>query len=249
LISIKKKDEIKRMIVASEIVSEALQAIKKAVAPGITTKALEEIAEDIIRTRGGKPAFKGYKGFPASICTSVNDEVVHGIPSEEVVLKEGDIVSIDLGVIYKGYISDAAITLPVGAISESAARLLSVTKQALFEGIAKAVPSNRVGDISHAIQSYVESKGYSVVRKFVGHGVGRRLHEEPQVPNFGLPGEGIKLREGMTLAIEPMVNEGTHDVSIMEDGWTAKTKDGKLSAHFEHTILIKKNGPEILTKW
>jgi methionyl aminopeptidase len=249
LISIKKKDEIKRMIIASEIVSEALQAIKKAVAPGITTKALEEIAEDVIRMRGGKPAFKGYKGFPASICTSVNDEVVHGIPSEEVVLKEGDIVSIDLGVIYKGYISDAAITLPVGEISEAAERLLSVTREALFEGIARAVPSNRVGDISHAIQSYVESKGYSVVRKFVGHGVGRRLHEEPQVPNFGLPGRGVKLREGMTLAIEPMVNEGTHDVSIMEDGWTAKTKDGKLSAHFEHTILIKKSGPEILTNW
>ncbi len=237
------------MIIASEIVSEALQAIKKAVAPGITTKALEEIAEDVIRMRGGKPAFKGYKGFPASICTSVNDEVVHGIPSEEVVLKEGDIVSIDLGVIYKGYISDAAITLPVGEISEAAERLLSVTREALFEGIARAVPSNRVGDISHAIQSYVESKGYSVVRKFVGHGVGRRLHEEPQVPNFGLPGRGVKLREGMTLAIEPMVNEGTHDVSIMEDGWTAKTKDGKLSAHFEHTILIKKSGPEILTNW
>lgn len=249
MISIKKKDEIKRMIIASEIVSEALQAIKKAVAPGITTKALEEIAEDVIRMRGGKPAFKGYKGFPASICTSVNDEVVHGIPSEEVVLKEGDIVSIDLGVIYKGYISDAAITLPVGEISEAAERLLSVTREALFEGIARAVPSNRVGDISHAIQSYVESKGYSVVRKFVGHGVGRRLHEEPQVPNFGLPGRGVKLREGMTLAIEPMVNEGTHDVSIMEDGWTAKTKDGKLSAHFEHTILIKKSGPEILTNW
>ncbi len=249
MISIKKKDEIKRMIIASEIVSEALQAIKEAVAPGITTKALEEIAEDVIRRRGGKPAFKGYKGFPASICTSVNDEVVHGIPSEEVVLKEGDIVSIDLGVIYKGYISDAAITLPVGEISEAAERLLSVTKQALFEGIARAVPSNRVGDISHAIQSYVESKGYSVVRKFVGHGVGRKLHEEPQIPNFGLPGKGVKLREGMTLAIEPMVNEGTHDVSIMEDGWTAKTKDGKLSAHFEHTILIKKSGPEILTNW
>jgi len=249
LIKIKKKDEIKRMIKASEIVSEALKAIKKAVMPGITTKELEDIAEEIILNRGGKPAFKGYKGYPASICTSVNDEVVHGIPSKKVILKEGDIVSVDLGVIYKGYIGDAAITIPVGKISVNTEKLLMVTKEALYKGIEQARPKNRVGDISHAIQSFVEENGYSVVRTFVGHGVGRSLHEDPQIPNFGPPGKGTKLREGMTLAIEPMVNEGTYEVYILEDGWTAKTKDGKLSAHFEHTVLIKKNGPEILTNW
>ena len=249
MIKIKKKDEIKRMIKASEIVSEALKAIKKAVMPGITTKELEDIAEEIILNRGGKPAFKGYKGYPASICTSVNDEVVHGIPSKKVILKEGDIVSVDLGVIYKGYIGDAAITIPVGKISVNTEKLLMVTKEALYKGIEQARPKNRVGDISHAIQSFVEENGYSVVRTFVGHGVGRSLHEDPQIPNFGPPGKGTKLREGMTLAIEPMVNEGTYEVYILEDGWTAKTKDGKLSAHFEHTVLIKKNGPEILTNW
>ncbi len=249
MVTVKKKDEIKRMMVASEIVSEALEEIKRAISPGVTTKLLDEIAEEVIRRRGGRSAFKGYRGYPATICASPNDVVVHGIPSEKVVLKEGDIISIDLGVVYRGYISDAAITLPVGRVSERADRLLRVAKEALFRGIAEAVAGNRVGRISHAIQSYVESQGYSVVRKFVGHGVGRRLHEEPQIPNFGAPDDGIRLKEGMTLAIEPMVNEGTHEVVIMEDGWTAKTRDGGLSAHFEHTVLVKRGRAVILTSW
>ncbi len=237
------------MIAASEILAEAFDAIKKTVAPEVSTKALEEVVEDVVLSRGAKLTFKGYRGYPAGICVSVNDEVVHGIPSEGRLLREGDIVSIDIGVTYKGYISDAAITLPVGQVSDRAKRLMAVTKEALFRGIAAAVVGNRVGDISYAIQSYVEANGYNVVRKFVGHGVGRSLHEDPQVPNYGKPSTGVKLREGMTLAIEPMVNEGTFEVVVLEDGWTAKTADGGLSAHFEHTVLIKRSGPEILTKW
>lgn len=249
MIRIKKKDEIKRMVKASEILSEAFESIKKTIAPGITTKDIEDIAEEIVLSKGAKLTFKGYRGYPAGICVSVNDEVVHGIPSRQRLLKEGDIVSIDIGVTYQGYISDAAITLPVGKVSERAQRLMDVTREALYRGIEAARVGNRVGDISHAIQSFVEGHGYSVVRKFVGHGVGRSLHEDPQVPNYGEPGTGVKLREGMTLAIEPMVNEGTFEVVILEDGWTAKTSDGSLSAHFEHTVLIKRTGPQILTKW
>lgn len=249
MIRIKKKDEIRRMVKASEILSEAFDAIKKNISAGITTKDLEDIVEEIVLSKGAKLTFKGYRGYPAGICVSINDEVVHGIPSRQRILKEGDIVSIDIGVTYQGYISDAAITLPVGKVSAKALRLMEATKEALYRGIEAAKVGNRVGDISHAIQSYVESQGYSVVRKFVGHGVGRALHEDPQVPNYGEPGKGVKLREGMTLAIEPMVNEGTYEVVILEDGWTAKTADGGLSAHFEHTVLIKRTGPEILTKW
>jgi methionyl aminopeptidase len=249
VIIIKSRDEIKKMAKAAEIVADTIRDIKGYVAPGITTKELEQIADEAIKSRGGRPAFKGYRGYPASICTSINSEVVHGIPSFEVRLKEADIISIDLGVIYKGYIGDAAVTLPAGKISEEAERLLRVTEQALYIGIDKARPGSRVTDISHAIQKFVESNGFSVVRAFVGHGIGRSLHEEPQIPNFGPPGKGPVLREGMTLAIEPMVNEGTYDIYITRDGWTAKTKDGKLSAHFEHTVLITKSGPEILTKW
>jgi len=249
VIRIKKKDEIKRMIIASEILSEAFDAIKKTVAPGISTKTLEKVAEEVVLSKGAKLTFKGYRGYPAGICVSINDEVVHGIPSDKRILKEGDIVSIDIGVTYKGYISDAAITLAVGEVSVRAQRLMDVTREALFKGIEAARVGNTVGDISYAIQSFVESHGYSVVRKFVGHGVGRSLHEDPQVPNYGDRGSGVKLREGMTLAIEPMVNEGTFDIVIMDDGWTAKTADGSLSAHFEHTVLIKRSGPEILTRW
>lgn len=249
MIRIKKKDEIKRMIIASEILSEAFDAIKKTVAPGISTKTLEKVAEEVVLSKGAKLTFKGYRGYPAGICVSINDEVVHGIPSDKRILKEGDIVSIDIGVTYKGYISDAAITLAVGEVSVRAQRLMDVTREALFKGIEAARVGNTVGDISYAIQSFVESHGYSVVRKFVGHGVGRSLHEDPQVPNYGDRGSGVKLREGMTLAIEPMVNEGTFDIVIMDDGWTAKTADGSLSAHFEHTVLIKRSGPEILTRW
>ncbi|GBE02088.1 methionine aminopeptidase 1 [bacterium BMS3Bbin06] len=237
------------MAKASEIVAGAIEAIRSIITAGVTTKELEQVAEDIIRSRGGIPAFKGYRGYPASICTSVNDEVVHGIPSVGRKLEEGDIVSIDLGVIYKGYIGDAAVTIPVGKITDEIRRLLQVTEQSLYAGIEKARANNRLTDISNAIQRFVESNGYSVVRAFVGHGVGRALHEDPQIPNFGPPGKGPRLKPGMTIAIEPMVNEGTHEVFLLDDGWTAKTSDGKLSAHFEHTIVIYKDGAEILTKW
>ncbi|NOY39753.1 MAG: type I methionyl aminopeptidase [Nitrospirae bacterium] len=249
MIIIKSRDEIKKMVKASEIVAEAILAIKGVIAPNVTTRELDQIAEEVIKSRGGKPAFKGYRGYPASICASVNSEVVHGIPSAAVRLKEGDIVSIDLGVSYKGYIGDAAVTVPVGKIPAETERLLRITEQALYMGIEKATPDNRVSDISNAIQRFVESNGYSVVKAFVGHGVGKSLHEEPQIPNFGPPGMGPVLKEGMTLAIEPMVNEGTYKVIILKDGWTAKTADGKLSAHFEHTVLVSKNHPRILTKW
>jgi len=248
VIIIKTKREIDLMRKASAIVAEALLAIKGYIAPGVSTRELEEIAEDIIRTRGARPAFKGYRGYPASICASVNDTVVHGIPSSSIVLQKGDIISVDLGVVYKGYIGDAAITVPVGEVNPEVKRLLEVTEKALYIGIKQAKVGRRVSDISHAIQEFVESKGYSVVRNFVGHGVGRSLHEDPQIPNFGPPGKGPKLKAGMTLAIEPMVNAGRYEVKVMEDGWTAKTVDGSLSAHFEHTVLVKKSGPEILTK-
>ncbi len=248
MIIIKTKREIDLMRKASAIVAEALLAIKGYIAPGVSTRELEEIAEDIIRTRGARPAFKGYRGYPASICASVNDTVVHGIPSSSIVLQKGDIISVDLGVVYKGYIGDAAITVPVGEVNPEVKRLLEVTEKALYIGIKQAKVGRRVSDISHAIQEFVESKGYSVVRNFVGHGVGRSLHEDPQIPNFGPPGKGPKLKAGMTLAIEPMVNAGRYEVKVMEDGWTAKTVDGSLSAHFEHTVLVKKSGPEILTK-
>ncbi|HDO34805.1 MAG TPA: type I methionyl aminopeptidase [Nitrospirae bacterium] len=249
MILIKSKEEIRKMAKASEIVAGAIEAIRSIITAGVTTKELEQVAEDIIRSRGGIPAFKGYRGYPASICTSVNDEVVHGIPSVGRKLEEGDIVSIDLGVIYKGYIGDAAVTIPVGKITDEIRRLLQVTEQSLYAGIEKARANNRLTDISNAIQRFVESNGYSVVRAFVGHGVGRALHEDPQIPNFGPPGKGPRLKPGMTIAIEPMVNEGTHEVFLLDDGWTAKTSDGKLSAHFEHTIVIYKDGAEILTKW
>ncbi len=248
MIPVKSREEIKKIRRASQIVAEALSTLKQVITPGITTKELEQIAEEVIRSRGGVPAFKGYRGYPASICASVNDEVVHGIPSIDVILREGDIISIDLGVIYEGLIGDAAMTVPVGRIDKETERLIRVTEEALYKGIKEARINRRVGDISHAIQRYVESQGFSVVRAFVGHGVGRSLHEEPQIPNFGYPGKGPKLKEGMTLAIEPMVNAGTYEVVIMKDGWTAKTADGSLSAHFEHTVLVTRNGPEILTK-
>ncbi len=234
---------------ASRIVVKALQAIRGILSPGITTGEIEKIAEEIIYSEGGTPTFKGYRGYPASLCVSVNEEVVHGIPSLERRLNQGDIVSIDIGVTCQGYIGDAAVTLPVGKVSEEASRLMRVTEEALYAGIEMARPGNRLSDISHAIQAHAEAAGYSVVRAFVGHGVGKTLHEEPQVPNFGPPGKGPRLKAGMTLAIEPMVNEGSYHVVILDDGWTAKTRDGRLSAHFEHTVHITDNGPEILTKW
>jgi methionyl aminopeptidase len=235
------------MAESCRIVAEVLEGIKKNVAPGITTKEIDEFAESYILTKGGNPAFKGYRGYPASVCTSVNEQVVHGIPSSTK-LKKGDIISLDIGVYYNGFYGDAAVTLPVGEINNRAKQLLSVTEEALRKGIEMAVIGNRLSDISSAIQNCVEKEGFSVVRNFVGHGIGRELHEEPQIPNFGKPGEGPELMEGMTLAIEPMVNTGGWEVVILNDGWTAVTKDKSLSSHFEHTVAVTKNGYCILTK-
>jgi methionyl aminopeptidase len=247
LIILKSEDEIKRMAESCRIVAEVLEGIKKIVKPGITTKELDGFSESYIHSKRAVPAFKGYRGYPASMCTSVNEQVVHGIPSS-IKLKEGDVISLDMGVYFKGFYGDAAVTLPVGKIDGNAERLLAVTEQALEAGVAKTVAGNRLSDISSIIQNRVESEGFSVVRNFVGHGIGRELHEEPQIPNFGKPGEGPELREGMTLAIEPMVNAGSWEVDILNDGWTAVTKDGSLSAHFEHTVAVTKNGQSILTK-
>lgn len=225
-----------------------MASLRNVIAVGITTKEIERVAEEKIRVAGGIPAFKGYRGFPASICTSVNEEVVHGIPSSRK-LFEGDILSIDIGVYMEGFYGDAAVTIPVGKHDGETVRLLNVTEDALYRGIEKAIEGNRVSDISHSIQEHVEQHGFSVVRLFVGHGIGRELHEAPQIPNYGNPGHGPKIKKGMTLAIEPMVNAGTDEVKILEDGWTAITGDGKKSAHFEHTILVTSDKPKILTKY
>ena len=247
MIVLKTEDEIKKMAEACRIVAAVLEGIKKKVAPGVTTKELDEFAESYIISKGARPAFKGYRGYPSTVCASVNEQVVHGIPSANK-LKNGGIISIDVGVQYNGFYGDAAVTLPIGSISKQAQKLLAVTENALEAGIEKAVIGNRLSDISSTIQDYVESEGFSVVRTFVGHGIGRELHEDPQIPNFGRSGEGPKLLEGMTLAIEPMVNAGGWEVNILKDGWTAVTKDGSLSAHFEHTVVITNNGQHILTK-
>jgi methionyl aminopeptidase len=246
VIVLKSKDEMERIAEACGIVAETLGALKGYVAEGLTTRELERFSEDIIIRRGGKAAFKGYRRYPASICVSVNDQVVHGIPSERR-LRKGDIVSIDIGVFYKGYYGDAAITLPVGEVSEEARRLMRVTEEALWAGIEAVREGGRVSDISCAVQGHVERNGFSVVRAFVGHGIGRQLHEEPQVPNYGPCGRGARLREGMTLALEPMVNAGEPGVRVLEDGWTAVTADGSLSAHFEHTVALTGEGPRVLT--
>jgi len=247
MIILKSPEEIKRIAQSCDIVARTLNAIKAIVKSGITTAEIESFADAYIRAKNGVPAFKGYRGYPASICTSVNNEVIHGIPSDRV-LKEGDILGVDLGVYKDGFYGDAAYTFPVGKIRPGVERLLKVTEESLYIGIENAKVGNRVSDISYSIQRHVESNGFSVVRAFVGHGVGSELHEEPQVPNFGPPGRGPRLRPGMTLAIEPMVNEGGYEVLILEDGWTAVTTDGKLSAHFEHTVLVTLNEPRILTK-
>lgn len=248
MVIIKSSSEIKKITAACRIVAEVLGGIKQIIRAGINTAEIEKYADREIRVKGAAPAFKGYRGYPASICVSVNEQVVHGIPSRAVRLKEGDIVSIDLGVLLDGFYGDAAITVPVGNISDEASRLLKTAEEALYAGIERAVAGNRVSDISAAIQEHVESNGFSVVRAFVGHGIGYSLHEEPQIPNFGSPGRGQRLKDGMTLAIEPMVNAGGSDVMILDDGWTAVTSDGSLSAHFEHTIALTANGQEILTK-
>jgi len=235
---------------ASQMVARTLMSLKEMVRPGISTQDLEEKAEAAIAAGGGRPAFKGYRGYPACLCTSVNEQVVHGIPSVKMVLQERDIISIDLGIILDGYYGDAAITVPVGPIekmSPEVLRLLEVTKGALAVAIPEAREGRRVSDIGHAVQKYVEEAGCSVVRSFVGHGIGKQLHEDPQVPNFGKPGLGPRLKSGMTLAIEPMVNAGGFDVKVLADGWTAVTTDGSLSAHFEHTVLVGPDGGRPLT--
>ena len=247
IIVLKSPAEIEKMRKSNRIVAEVLAAIKDVARPGIATIELERLCEEELKKRKVRPAFKGYRGYPYCLCTSVNEEVVHGMPSSRV-LREGDIVSVDVGVECDGYYGDAAITMPIGRISEQASRLIDVTEVALRRAIEKAQVGNRLFDISYAVQSYVEKNGFSVVRAFVGHGIGRDLHEAPQVPNFGTPGRGVRLKAGMVFAIEPMINAGGSDIVILEDGWTAVTKDGSLSAHFEHTIAITENGPCILSK-
>ena len=246
MINIRTPQEIETMRQNNQLVAHVLQKLKDAIKPGITTKELDQLAEDAIREAGATPAFKGYRGYPASLCVSINEEVVHGIPGPRR-LQEGEIVSLDVGAYRNGYYGDAAITVPVGKVTEQAARLLEVSQQALTKGIEQATHGNRLLDISHAIQSWVESQGFSVVRDFVGHGIGRALHEDPQVPNFGPPHHGPRLRPGMILAIEPMINVGTWEVKVLEDGWTVVTADRSLSAHFEHTIAISDGEPDILS--
>jgi methionyl aminopeptidase len=247
VIIIKTPEEIARMRVAGKMVAEILELLREKIVPGATTLDLDRLAEAECKKRKARPAFKGYGGFPFTICASPNEKVVHGFADDQP-LKDGDILSIDFGVIYDGYYGDAAITAGVGRIDEEKQRLLKITRGSLDRGIQAAVVGGRLSDISHAIQSFVEKEGFSVVREFVGHGIGRQLHEAPQIPNFGPPGQGPRLKAGMTFAIEPMINAGKHAVTVLDDGWTAVTVDGRPSAHFEHTVAITENGPEILTK-
>jgi methionyl aminopeptidase len=246
MIILKSKSELAKMSVACRIVSEVLQELVRAVRPGLPTLELDALAEQSIRMRGGVSAFKGYRGFPNTLCVSINEQVVHGIPSKRR-LRAGDIVGLDLGAIWEGYYGDAAVTVPVGQVPAPASCLLTTAREALLMGIKEVSPGKHLSDISHAIQCYAETRGYSVVRAFVGHGIGTALHEEPQVPNFGPPGRGPRLKAGMVLAIEPMVNIGDADVEILRDGWTVVTADGQLSAHFEHTVAITDEGPQVLT--
>ncbi|ABR50528.1 methionine aminopeptidase, type I [Alkaliphilus metalliredigens QYMF] len=246
MIYLKSRQEIEIMREAGRIVAETHELLKEAIKPGITTKELDEIAEAHIISRGATPAFKGYGGFPASICASVNHEVVHGIPGLKR-LEDGDIISIDIGAFYQGYCGDAAKTHGVGNLSEKPQKLIDVTRHSFYEGIQFAKEGYRLSDISHAIQSYVESYGFSVVRNYVGHGIGSKMHEEPQIPNYGPPGKGPRLQAGMVLAIEPMINIGTYEVKVLSDDWTVVTLDGEYSAHYEHTIAITDGEPEILT--
>ncbi len=247
MVVIKTARELSKMKDACRISAEALRVAGEAVKPGVTTFEIDTIIRKYIEKQGATPSFLGYGGFPASACISVNNVVIHGIPSKKLVLKEGDIVSIDVGAYYEGFHGDNAFTFPCGKISANAQALLDATRESLYEGISKALAGNRVGDIGNAVQQYVEARSYSVVRDFVGHGVGAKLHEDPSVPNYGTPGRGVRLVPGMTIAIEPMVNEGTFEVRVLDDEWTTVTKDGKLSAHFEHTVAITPNGPQIMT--
>ena len=246
MVYLRNRDEIEAIRAAARLVGMTLRMLAGEVRPGVTTGELDRLAEQFIRDHGGRPAFKGYRGFPAAICPSVNAEVVHAIPGAYA-LKDGDIVGIDVGVEMDGYYGDAAVTLPVGEVAEPTRRLLQVTREALEQGIAQARAGNRVGDISHAVQQHAEQHGFSVVRTLVGHGIGREMHEEPQVPNYGAPARGPRLMAGQVLAIEPMINVGGPEVVVQPDGWTVVTKDGSLSAHFEHTVAVGSEGPEILS--
>lgn len=248
MVVLKTSRELRLMKEAGAIAAGALKAAGDAVEPGITTYELDRIAHKFIKDAGAYPTFLGYNGYPAAACISINDVVIHGIPSKKQTVKAGDIVSIDIGATFNGYVGDNAATFAAGEISPEAKRLSDTTREALYKGIEAAVAGNRLGDIGYAVQSYCEERGYSVVRTFTGHGVGTQMHEDPSVPNFGTPGRGLRLVPGMTIAIEPMINMGTHEVKQLSDGWTIKTKDGKLSAHFEHTIAITADGPVILTK-
>jgi len=246
MVILKSPGEIEKIRQSNVIVAEILEVLRQKVETGTDTLTLDKIAEELALAKNAKPAFKGYRGYPHNLCTSVNQQVVHGFPSRRP-LKEGDILSMDFGIFYNGYYGDAAITVPVGKVSEVAQGLMETTKKALFLGIEQAVPGKRLSDISHAIQSHVEAAGLSVVRKFVGHGIGKALHEDPQIPNYGKPGMGIRLKPGRVIAIEPMVNVGSYEVRTLEDGWTTVTKDGSLSAHFEHTVAITEDGPVVLS--
>ena len=247
MIVCKSPSELERMRAANALVAEVLAELATMVAAGVTTRDLDQAAERLVRDGGAEPAFKGYRGYPSTLCASVNDQVVHGIPSNRA-LHEGDIISLDMGVKLNGFFGDSAVTVPVGKVSEEASTLLRVTREALEKGIAQVKLGGRVSDIGHAIQQHVEAHGFSVVREIVGHGIGASLHEEPQIANYGEPGRGPRLAEGMTLAIEPMVNIGRPAVKVLADGWTAVTKDGSLSAHFEHTVAVTKTGPLVLTR-
>lgn len=247
MIVLRSQQEIEKIRIACKIVTGILRRLREHIRPGVTTWELNALSEELAIKKSAKPAFKGYQGYPFALCTSVNEEVVHGMPSKSRHLSEGDIISIDFGVVVDGYYGDSAITVPVGKVSREAERLCKVTEESLYVGIKQALAGNRLSDISHAIQEYVEPRGFSVVREFVGHGIGQHLHESPQIPNYGPPGKGVSLKPGMVLAIEPMINAGSPDVEILKDKWTAITADRSLSAHFEHTVAITENGPEILT--
>ena len=248
MIIIKNKEQIAKMRDAGKIVAEVLALMEEHVAPGVSTWELNEIAENHIRKCGAVPTFLGYGGFPATICASINDEVVHGIPNRNRYLNEGDIISVDVGATFRGYVGDAARTFPVGKISEENARLIAVTKQSFYEGLAHAKKGNRLGDISNAVQRYVEKHGYSVIRDLVGHGVGENMHEDPAVPNYGKKGRGVKLCEGLTIAVEPMVAAGHYALDVLADNWTYVTRDGSMAAHYENTFAITDGEPEILTR-
>ncbi|MFH1868253.1 MAG: type I methionyl aminopeptidase [Candidatus Omnitrophota bacterium] len=246
MIELKTSEQVEKIMRASEVVVSVLSSLKKEAVPGVKTKVLDKIAKDIIESKGAKPAFLGYRGFPNSICTSINEEIVHGIPGERV-LKQGDILSIDVGAELEGFFSDAAVTVAIGKIPQETQKLIEISKEALYRAIDSAKPGNRISDISCSIQEYVESNGFSVIREFVGHGIGSQLHEDPQIPNFGQRGVGPRIKKGMVFAIEPMVSAGSWEAEILSDGWTVATKDRSITAHFEHTVAVSEDGVEILT--